>query len=531
MTPSFETDQGATELNVKTALLNTLGADCVELSPSEITYYSQDYYSRGMDVEAVLRPDSIEALGRCVALAEELGLAIFPRGGGYSYTSGYLATQSGVLLDTSRMNRILEINAVDNYVTVEAGCTWAKLDRALREHGLRTPFWGPLSGLHATVGGGISQGSISLGSGEYGVSSESVLDMEVVVAGGRRIKTGASGQPGHPPFFRNYGPDLTGLFCSDCGAFGIKAHITLRLIKRPRYTQGLSFGFDSFADCAEAAAKVATEGVAADNIGTSRRRLSDAANSGTLLDNVRTLLRIGRSGNGVFDGLKRMVRTVRAGREFATDAECSMHYVVEGATQAIVAAKADVVRQAVGVLGTKIANTVPNAMRAEPFKDHAMFSSTGQRLVPPSAILPFSEIVDCNRDFFAALEDFEERMAPFNMNVLIATATVGTTGFLFETVIAWDDQGDEFHHRHTAKSVMDSIAHIAPSPEARKLAGEIRALMIETAFKHGGVHLQIGKTYPYMRDRDAGATALLKTLKSHVDPSGKMNPGSLGLPL
>jgi len=79
------------------------------------------------------------------------------RGGGASYTDGYLPRDDGqVLLDLSQLNRIVEINEQDAYVTVEAGVTWEALKRALDERDLRTPFWGPFSGLLATVGGSVA---------------------------------------------------------------------------------------------------------------------------------------------------------------------------------------------------------------------------------------------------------------------------------------------------------------------------------------------------------------------------------------
>jgi len=510
-------------------LRRELGESMVDTSADEIAFVSQDYYQRGLDVLAILRPADLAELQRFVQAAAGQGLAIYPRGGGWSYTSGYLATRPGVLIDMQAMDRVLEINETDNYVTVEAGCSWARLDAALGERGLRTPFWGPLSGIQASVGGGISQGSISLGSGVYGVSSESVLDMDIVLANGDVIKTGTSGQAGHPPFFRNYGPDLTGLFCSDCGALGIKASVTLRLMKRPTHTAGLSFGFATFADCVAAGARVATENVACDNLGVETKRLEEAAAGTGLADNFKTLIAIGRSANGPLDAVRRMVRAAFAGKKLAGGHAYSMHHVVEGTSQAMVDAKAAIVRRAVGESGHEIANTVPNALRAEPFARHPMLAPNGQRQLPPSTILPFSTAAQCHDEFLAGLEAFKTRMAPFNMNVLIVMATVGTNGFLFEPVIAWDDVADEFHQRQTPDEMLDKIAHLAAAPEARALAGEIRQLMIDTAFRHGGVHLQIGKTYPYLHKRDDGPVALLQQIKDHLDPARIMNPGALGL--
>ncbi|NJS14645.1 MAG: FAD-binding oxidoreductase [Sphingopyxis sp.] len=147
-----------------------------------------------------------------------------------SYTGGYTQTMPGaVLIDTGAMDRILDINEIDMRVTVEAGCSWAKLYDTLKPLGLRTPFWGTLSGLKATVGGGMSQNCLFWGSARHGSGPQSCLAMEVVLADGTILKTGEG-------VARPYGPDMTGLFLGDTGAMGVKATITLRLIARRRRT-------------------------------------------------------------------------------------------------------------------------------------------------------------------------------------------------------------------------------------------------------------------------------------------------------
>ena len=71
----------------------------------------------------------------------------------------------------------IEVDVPNAVVTVGPGVTWAALRTKLMEVGLRTPFWGPFSGLVATVGGSVSQNAISHGSGQYGPSAPSVLGM------------------------------------------------------------------------------------------------------------------------------------------------------------------------------------------------------------------------------------------------------------------------------------------------------------------------------------------------------------------
>jgi FAD/FMN-containing dehydrogenase len=144
------------------------------------------------------------------------------------------------------------------YVVVQVGVTWAKLNEALLARGLRTPFYGPFSGLAATVGGSLSQNSVTWGTGVFGVSGETPLGVEVVIGTGEVIRTGSWGAAGGVPFLRSYGPDLTGLFMGDCGARGVKTAVALRLMRCNAHIMGLSFGFPDFRSMAagmEAAAK------------------------------------------------------------------------------------------------------------------------------------------------------------------------------------------------------------------------------------------------------------------------------------
>jgi len=150
------------------------------------------------------------------------------------------------------MNKILEINADDMYVTVQAGVTWQQLYAALQPLGLRTPFWGPLSGLTSTIGGGLSQNNAFFGAGTHGPSTDSVTGLTVVLADGRIVKTGTGGTKNAKPFWRQYGPDLTGLFLSDAGALAYKAEATLRLIPLPEAEDWASFEFETRDDWAHA---------------------------------------------------------------------------------------------------------------------------------------------------------------------------------------------------------------------------------------------------------------------------------------
>ena len=130
-----------------------VGADHVVTDRAERTFYSTDVFFEGNPAEVVVQPRTKEELARAVGEAVRAGYAVVPRGGGMSYSAGYVPErEKSMLVDTRRMNRIAQINAEDMYVTVECGVTWKQLYDALKEKGLRTPYFGPFSGMNATVG-------------------------------------------------------------------------------------------------------------------------------------------------------------------------------------------------------------------------------------------------------------------------------------------------------------------------------------------------------------------------------------------
>ena len=230
-----------------------------------VTLYAQDVHTKGLPALAVVQPAGTRELADAVNAVVRAGHAVIARGGGMSYTSGYVPREEGsVIVDTRRMDQVLEINAEDMYVTVQCGCTWHDLHNALAGTGLRTPYWGTLSGIRATVGGGLSQNSIFWGSARYGTAADSVIGMEVVLADGRIVRTGAGAQRNASPFFRHFGPDLTGLFTCDNGAFGFKATATLRLIPECAARSFASFDFADEGAIVKAMSDIGRANVAAE---------------------------------------------------------------------------------------------------------------------------------------------------------------------------------------------------------------------------------------------------------------------------
>ena len=96
---------------------------------------------------AVIRPGTVDELVAALRIAAAADLPVVPRGGGMSYTDGYLPKlANSITVDLLRLDRVVDVNVDDGYVTVECGSTWKALDKVLEARGVRTPYWGPLSG-------------------------------------------------------------------------------------------------------------------------------------------------------------------------------------------------------------------------------------------------------------------------------------------------------------------------------------------------------------------------------------------------
>ena len=218
-------------------LARIVGPDAVLTSLADRQFYSLDFSEEGgITAMAVVRPKSTEEVAAVVRVANAAGIAVNTRGGGMSYTKAHVPVKpETIIIDAAGLNRVVEVNTVDRYVTLETGVRWVDLREALKDTGFRVPYLGTLSGNHATVGGGLSQNATGMGRMTL---AEHVLGLEVVLGNGDVIKTGSWTTRGTKPFYRYNGPDLTGMFLCDSGAFGIKTRVHLLLEPWPK----MSFG-------------------------------------------------------------------------------------------------------------------------------------------------------------------------------------------------------------------------------------------------------------------------------------------------
>ncbi len=180
--------------------------------------------------------------------------------------------------------------------------------------------------------------------------------------------------------------------------------------------------------------------------------------------------------------------------------------------------------------GEEIANTVPTVIRAMPFMPlYAILGPKGERWVPMHGIMPFSRVREFHERLTRLYADNAERMRRHKVDKGGMFLAVSTHGFLYEPVFYWEDDRTAFHKRYLPAEYLKTLPEYPANPDGRALVGELRGEIRKIFASVGAIHMQVGKTYPYMDGRQGEAARALRELKQQLDPQGIMNPGALQL--
>jgi len=209
--------------------------------------------------EVVVRPKEVEEIRDILVLANAGRIPITPMSGGLS--GGFacpLKEPGGILLDLSRMNRIIDVDTDCRYMVVEPGVTsgaaWTYFRKNYPEWAPPVPDGAPPA---ATILGDALERGFSLVTNRYGPQADMILGMEVVLPSGEVFKTGSWALPGAKPFYRwGIGPDLSGLFLGAQGTLGVVTKLAIKIVPHPRHKDLIAFGFESQDDMVNATLNV-----------------------------------------------------------------------------------------------------------------------------------------------------------------------------------------------------------------------------------------------------------------------------------
>jgi alkyldihydroxyacetonephosphate synthase len=273
----FQIEAVVSELN------DAIGSEYVSVRPSDRLIYAADWswmsqvwLDRAQPPtmpDIIVHPGSAREIGLVLQIAGRHGLPVVPWGGGSGSQGGAAPMYGGILLDTKRLNRILEIDEQSLTVRAQAGIIGTHLEWALNERGLTLPHY-PASAHCATLGGYLAARGSGVISTKYGKAEDLVLEIEVVVPSGEIIRT--LPVPNHAS-----GPSLLQLFVGSEGTLGVITEATMRIEYMPEVRLFRAVLFRNLAPALEAGRRIMIQ-----RLQPCVMRLYDPASTATMLRRV-----------------------------------------------------------------------------------------------------------------------------------------------------------------------------------------------------------------------------------------------------
>jgi glycolate oxidase len=219
-------------------LAHLLGSEAVIADEDGRRAFDTDGLSayRAMPLVVVL-PRSTEEVAKALRYCHEHGIKVVARGAGTSLSGGAIPAEDAVVIGVSKMNRVLEVDSLNRTARVEAGITNLGITAAVQPSGF---FYAPdpSSQLACTLAGNIAMNSGGAHCLKYGVTTNNVLGVKMVLMDGRIVEIGGRhlDQPGY---------DLLGLLVGSEGQFGIVTEATVRILRAAEAARPMLLGFDS----------------------------------------------------------------------------------------------------------------------------------------------------------------------------------------------------------------------------------------------------------------------------------------------
>ncbi|MCA1969395.1 MAG: FAD-binding protein [Rhizobium sp.] len=237
-------------------------ADLAELVPAErlvqepnelVPFETDGFIAYRRRPLAVVLPETTAQVAAVMKYCNKYGIPVVPRGAGTSLSGGAIPQEDAVVLGLSAMTRILDIDYANRCATVQAGVTNLSISDAVGGDGF---FYAPdpSSQLACTIGGNIGMNSGGAHCLKYGVTTNNLLGVKLVLVDGTVIELGGKS-------LDSAGYDLLGLFCGSEGQLGIVTEATVRLIAKPEGARPVLFGFDSAESAGTCVADVIGAGI------------------------------------------------------------------------------------------------------------------------------------------------------------------------------------------------------------------------------------------------------------------------------
>jgi glycolate oxidase len=198
-------------------------------------------------------PSTTDQVSRVLRYCHEQGLKVVPRGAGTSLSGGALPLADGIILGLGKFNRVLEIDYANRCVVVQPGVTNLGISLAVQQAGF---FYAPdpSSQIACTIGGNIAENSGGVHCLKYGLTTNNVLGIEMVLISGEVLRLGGKHLDAE-------GYDLLGVMTGSEGLLGVVTEVTVRILPRPTTARALLLGFPSSESAGNCVAAIIAAGI------------------------------------------------------------------------------------------------------------------------------------------------------------------------------------------------------------------------------------------------------------------------------
>ncbi|MBM3510344.1 MAG: FAD-binding protein [Alphaproteobacteria bacterium] len=277
------------------ALRAIVGNAAVIDRPEALRVYESDGLTAYRQVPMLVAlPATTAEVSAILALCSGRGVKVVPRGAGTSLSGGALPLGDGLLLGLAKFNRILDIDYANRCAVVQPGVTNLAITRAVEDAGF---YYAPdpSSQIACTIGGNVAENSGGVHCLKYGVTTNNILGLEIVLMNGEMVRLGGK-------HWDAEGYDLMGVMAGSEGLLGVVTEVTVRLLRKPETARALLIGFPSAEAGGACVAEVIARGIIPAGMEMMDRPAIHAAEefcgSGYPLD-VEALLIVELDGNAV----------------------------------------------------------------------------------------------------------------------------------------------------------------------------------------------------------------------------------------
>ena len=252
--PDIDRNVLARRLEIAAALRTFIKPEAVIDTAREMRVYESDGLSAYRQLPMLVAlPETTAQISKILAYAHAANIKIVPRGAGTSLSGGALPLEDGILLGMAKFNRILDIDYGNRCVVAQPGVTNLGLTKVVEGKGF---YYAPdpSSQIACTIGGNVAENSGGVHCLKYGLTTNNLLGLEMVLMNGEIIRLGGK-------HMDSDGLDLMGIVTGSEGLLGVITEVTVRILPKPETARAILMGFDTSEEAGQCVADIISNGI------------------------------------------------------------------------------------------------------------------------------------------------------------------------------------------------------------------------------------------------------------------------------